>query len=160
MPSFDTVSEVNWQEVRNAVDQSKRELGTRFDFRHVDAGIELADRTIEIHAEEEFQLQQLLDILRTKFVGRKVDVKVLQPGDVTPSGKTKRQVISLIEGIDGDSTRLIGKCVKNLNKKLQVQVQGDQVRISGKKRDELQEAIAELRGLDLPMPLQFKNYRN
>lgn len=160
MPSFDTVSEVNWQEVRNAVDQSKRELGTRFDFRHVDAGIELADRTIEIHAEEEFQLQQLLDILRTKFVGRKVDVKVLQPGDVTPSGKTKRQVISLIEGIDRDTTRLISKCVKDLNKKLQVQVQGNQVRISGKKRDELQEAIAKLRGLDLPMPLQFKNYRN
>ncbi|MCY4130848.1 MAG: YajQ family cyclic di-GMP-binding protein [Gammaproteobacteria bacterium] len=160
MPSFDTVSEINWQEVRNAVDQSKRELGTRFDFRHVDAGIELADQTIEIHAEEEFQLQQLLDILRTKFVSRKVDVKVLQPGSVTASGKTKRQVISLIEGIDRDTTRLISKRVKDLNKKLQVQVQGDQVRISGKKRDELQEAIAELRDLDLPMPLQFKNYRS
>ena len=160
MPSFDAVSEINWQEVRNAVDQSKRELGTRFDFRHVDAGIELSDQTIEIHAEEEFQLQQLLDILRTKFVSRKVDVKVLQPGNVTASGKTKRQVISLIEGIDRDTTRLISKRVKDLNKKLQVQVQGDQVRISGKKRDELQEAIAELRDLDLPMPLQFKNYRN
>ena len=160
MPSFDAVSEINWQEVRNAVDQSKRELGTRFDFRHVDAGIELTDRTIQIHAEEEFQLQQLLDILRTKFVSRKVDVKVIHPGDVTPSGKTKRQIISLIEGIDRDTTRLISKRVKDLNKKLQVQVQGDQVRISGKKRDELQQAIAELRGLDLPMPLQFKNYRD
>ena len=160
MPSFDTVSEINWQEVRNAVDQSKRELGTRFDFRHVDAGIELADRRIEIHAEEEFQLQQLLEILRTKFANRKVDSKVLQPGEVTPSGKTKRQAISLIEGIDRETSRTISKHVKELNKKLQVQVQGDQVRISGKKRDELQDAIAGLRDLDLPIPLQFKNYRD
>ena len=160
MPSFDAVSEIDWQEVRNAVDQAKRELGTRFDFRHVDAGIDLADRTIEIHAEEEFQLQQLLDILRSKLVNRKVDVKVLQPGEVTPSGKTKRQVIPLIEGIDRDTTRVISKRIKELNKKLQIQIQGNQVRISGKKRDELQEAIAELRDMDLPMPLQFKNYRN
>ena len=160
MPSFDVVSEIDWQEVRNAVDQSKRELGTRFDFRHVDAGIELAEKSIQIHAEEEFQLQQLLEILKTKFVNRKVDIKVLQPGEVTPSGKTKRQVVNLVEGIDRDTTRLISKRVKDLNKKLQVQVQGDQVRISGKKRDELQQVIAELRGLDIPMPLQFKNYRN
>ncbi len=160
MPSFDAVSEIDWQEVRNAVDQARRELRTRFDFRHVDAGIELSDRAVELHAEEEFQLQQLLDILRSKLVNRKVDVKVLQPGEVTPLGKTKRQVIPLIEGIDRDTTRLISKRVKDLNKKLQVQIQGDQVRISGKKRDELQEAIAELRDMDLPMPLQFKNYRN
>lgn len=160
MPSFDTVSEINWQEVRNAVDQSKRELGTRFDFRHVDAGIELADRSIELHAEEDFQLQQLQEILKTKFVNRKVDIKVLQPGEIKPSGKTKRQTIALIEGIDQDSSKLISKRVKELNKKLQVQVQGNQVRISGKKRDELQNAIAGLRDLDLPMPLQFKNYRD
>ena len=160
MPSFDTVSEIDWQEVRNAVDQSKRELGTRFDFRHVDAGIEFSDNTIQIHAEEEFQLQQLLEILKTKFVNRKVDIKVLHPGDVTPSGKIKRQVITLIEGIDRDTTRLISKRVKDLNKKLQVQVQGAQVRISGKKRDDLQEAIVGLREMDLPMPLQFKNYRD
>ena len=160
MPSFDTVSEIDWQEVRNAVDQSKRELGTRFDFRHVDAGIELADRTIVIHAEEEFQLQQLLDILRLKFVNRKVDTKVLQPEEITASGKIRRQTIALIEGIDQDTTRVISRRIKELNKKLQVQVQGNQVRISGKKRDELQEAIAELRDMDLPMPLQFKNYRN
>ncbi|MCY4093717.1 MAG: YajQ family cyclic di-GMP-binding protein [Gammaproteobacteria bacterium] len=160
MPSFDAVSEIDWQEVRNAVDQSKRELGTRFDFRHVDAGIELDNKTIQIHAEEKFQLQQLLEILKTKFVNRKVDIKVLHPGVITPSGKTKRQVFTLIEGIDRDTTKLISKCVKDLNKKLQVQIQGDQVRISGKKRDELQETIAALRELDIPMPLQFKNYRN
>ncbi|MCY3858894.1 MAG: YajQ family cyclic di-GMP-binding protein [Gammaproteobacteria bacterium] len=160
MPSFDVVSEIDWQEVRNAVDQSKRELGTRFDFRHVDAGIELAEKSIQIHAEEEFQLQQLLEILKTKFVSRKVDIKVLQPGEVTPSGKTKRQVVNLVEGIDRATTRLISKRVKDLNKKLQVQVQGYHVRISGKKRDELQQIIAALRDLDLPMPLQFKNYRN
>ena len=160
MPSFDTVSEIDWQEVRNAVDQSKRELGTRFDFRNVDAGIELSDQSIEIHAAEEFQLQQLLDILKNKFVNRKVDVKVLQPGEITPSGKVKRQTISLIEGIDRDTTRVISKRIKEINWKLQVQVQGNQVRVSGKKRDELQEAISELRDMELPMPLQFKNYRN
>ena len=160
MPSFDTVSEINWQEVRNAVDQAKRELGTRFDFRHVDAGFELSEHAVELHAEEDFQLQQLVAILRSKLVNRKVDIKVLQPGEITSSGRTKRQVITLIEGIDRDTTRLISKHIKDLNKKLQVQVQGEQVRITGKKRDELQGAIAALRELDLPMPLQFKNFRD
>ena len=160
MPSFDTVSEIDWQEVRNAVDQAKRELGTRFDFRHVDSGIELTERDIQVHAEEEFQIHQLIQILKSKLVNRKVDIKVLQLGEIIASGKTKRQVLSLIEGIDRDTTRLISKRIKNLNTKLQVQVQGDQVRISGKKRDELQEAIADLREMDLPIPLQFKNYRN
>ncbi len=126
----------------------------------MDSGIELTERAIEVHAEEEFQIHQLIEILKSKLVNRKVDVKVLQPGEITASGKTKRQVLSLIEGIDRDTSRLISKRIKNLNKKLQVQVQGDQVRISGKKRDELQEAMADLREMDLPMPLQFKNYRN
>ena len=160
MSSFDVVSEIDWQEIRNAVDQASRELRTRFDFRSVDAGIALEEQAISIHAEEEFQLLQLLEILKTKLANRKVDVKVLQPGDVTASGKLKRQTIALIEGIDRESTRAISKQIKALNKKLQIQIQGSQVRISGKKRDELQAAIGELRKMDLPMPLQFKNYRN
>lgn len=160
MPSFDVVSEIDWQEIRNAVDQAKRELGTRFDFRNVDSGFELNDKTIVVHAEEEFQITQLIEILKTKLVNRKVDVKVLQPGEISASGKTKRQSIPLVEGIDRDSSRTITKELKNLNKKLQVQVQGAQTRVSGKKRDELQEAIATLRELELPMPLQFKNFRD
>lgn len=160
MPSFDAVSQIDWQEVRNAVDQAKRELRTRFDFRNVESGFELNEKTIIVHAEEEFQLNQLIEILKTKLVGRKIDVKVLQPGDVTAAGKTKRQPIALIEGIDQDSSRMISKELKSLNKKLQVQVQGNQTRVSGKKRDELQKAIAMLRELELPMPLQFKNFRD
>lgn len=160
MPSFDVVSQIDWQEVRNAVDQSKRELSTRFDFRNVDSGFELTDKTILVHAEEEFQLGQLVDILKAKLVNRKIDVKVLQPGDISASGKTKRQQINLIEGIDQDASRTISKEIKNLNKKLQVQVQGDQTRVSGKKRDDLQQAMAMLRELDVPMPLQFKNFRD
>ena len=160
MPSFDVVSEINWQEIRNAVDQAKRELSTRFDFRSVDSGIELNDNAIVVHAEEEFQVDQLIEILKSKCANRKVDVKVLNLGEITAAGKTKSRDVSLVEGIDRDSTKAISGEIKKLNKKLQVQIQGNQVRISGKKRDELQEAIALLREIDLPMPLQFKNFRD
>ena len=160
MPSFDTVSEIDWQEVRNATDQASRELRTRFDFRNVDSGFELSEQRVVIHAEEEFQLDQLLEILKAKFINRKIDVKVLQPGKIEASGKIRRLPISLVEGIDRDASKTITSTVKDLNKKLQVQVQGAQVRVTGKKRDELQQAIARLRELDLPMPLQFKNFRD
>ncbi|MYD43284.1 MAG: YajQ family cyclic di-GMP-binding protein [Gammaproteobacteria bacterium] len=160
MPSFDVVSEINHQEIRNAVDQAKRELSTRFDFRNTDAGFELQDTNIVIHAEEEFQLVQLLEMLRTKCVNRKVDIKVLQPGEISAQGKTKRQSIALTEGIDADTCRFINKTLKNTNKKLQVQIQGPQIRISSKKRDELQEAMSTIRELDVRVPLQFKNLRD
>ena len=105
MPSFDVVSEVDFQEVRNAVDQAARELGTRFDFRGVDAGFELSDERIQLHAEEEFQLGQMLDILRDKFVKRGVDTRALDPGDIEASGKQKRQAFALKQGIDRDSAK-------------------------------------------------------
>ena len=160
MPSFDAVSEIDWQEVRNATDQASRELRTRFDFRNVDSGFDLTDKTIVIHAEEEFQLDQLFEILKSKCINRKLDVKILNPGSIESSGKTRRQSISLVEGIDREASKAITKAIKDLNKKLQIQVQGDHLRVSGKKRDELQNAIACMKELDLPMPLQFKNFRD
>ena len=160
MPSFDTVSEVDWQEVRNAVDQAKREHQTRFDFRNVDSGFELQERAIIVHAEEDFQIDQLMQILRDKCARRKVDTKAIALGDVEAAGKIRRRTVTFLHGIDRESAKKVQKCVRDVNKKLQVQIQGEQVRVTGKKRDELQQAIAALRELDLPMPLQFTNYRD
>ena len=160
MPSFDVVSEVDIQEVRNAVDQAARELGTRFDFKSVDAGFELIDEKIQLHAEEEFQLGQMLDILRDKFTRRSIDVRALDPGEVEASGKQKRQAFSLKQGIDRDSAKKIVKLIKDAKLKVQSQVQGDQVRVTGKKRDDLQQTIALLKESDLEMPLDFSNFRD
>lgn len=160
MPSFDVVSEVDLQEVRNAVNQAARELGTRFDFRGVDAGYELANDRVELHAPEEFQLGQMLDILRDKFTRRGVDVRALDPGPVEASGKVKRQSFGLKQGIDRDAAKKIVKLIKDSKLKVQSQVQGDQVRVTGKKRDDLQEVIATIKGADLDMPLEFDNFRD
>ena len=160
MPSFDVVSEVDIQEVRNAVDQAVRELGTRFDFKGVDAGFELNDERIQMHAQEEFQLGQMLDILRDKFTRRGVDVRVLEPGDIEAAGKQKRQSFGLKQGIDRDAAKKIVKLIKDAKLKVQSQIQGDQVRVTGKKRDDLQQAIATLKEADLDMPLEFNNFRD
>ena len=160
MPSFDVVSEVDFQEVRNAVDQAARELGTRFDFRGVDAGFELTDERIQLHAEEEFQLGQMLDILRDKLVKRGVDTRALDPGEIEASGKQKRQAFGLKQGIDRDSAKKIVKLIKDAKLKVQSQIQGEQVRVTGKKRDDLQQAIAVLKEADLDMPLDFNNFRD
>lgn len=160
MPSFDVVSEVDIQEVRNAVDQAVRELGTRFDFKGVDAGFELTGERIQLHAQEEFQLGQMLDILRDKLTRRSVDVRALEPGDVEASGKQKRQSFGLKQGIDRDTARKIVKLVKDAKLKVQTQIQGDQVRVTGKKRDDLQQAIAALKAAELELPLDFSNFRD
>lgn len=160
MPSFDVVSEVDLQEVRNAVDQASRELGTRFDFRGVDAGFELADETIRIAAEEEFQLAQMLDILKDKLIRRSVDVRALDAGDVEASGKQKRQAFGLKQGIDRDTGKKIVKQIKDSKLKVQAQVQGDQVRVTGKKRDDLQSVMSMLREAELDIPLNFTNFRD
>lgn len=160
MPSFDVVSEVDFQEVRNAVDQAARELGTRFDFRGVDAGFDLAEERIQLHAEEEFQLGQMLDILRDKLVKRGVDTRALDPGEVEASGKQKRQAFGLKQGIDRDAAKKIVKLIKDSKLKVQSQIQGDQVRVTGKKRDDLQQAIATLKEAELDMPLDFDNFRD
>lgn len=160
MPSFDIVSQVDTQEIRNAVDQSWRDLRTRFDFKKVDAGFEFDGTSVLLWAEEEFQLVQLIDILRVKLAGRGVDVQALQPGNIEALGKVKRQPLHVVSGIDTDTCKKIVKLIKDMKLKLQAQIQGDQVRVTGKKRDELQLVIASLREADLGIPLQFKNFRD
>jgi cyclic-di-GMP-binding protein len=160
MPSFDVVSEIEMQEVRNAVDQASRELDTRFDFRGVDASFVLADGAIELRAPEEFQLGQMLDILRDKLTRRKVDPDCLTPEDIEGAGKQKRQRFGLIQGIDADSGRQIAKLIKGSRLKVQAAVQGEKVRVSGKKRDDLQQVMALLREAELGLPLQFNNFRD
>ena len=160
MPSFDVVSEVDIQEVRNAVDQASRELGTRFDFKGVDAGFELTEEKIQLFAQEEFQLGQMLDILRDKFTRRGVDVRALDPGEIEAAGKQKRQSFVLKQGIDRDAAKKIVKMIKDAKLKVQSQIQGDQVRVTGKKRDDLQDAIAVLKEADLDMPLDYNNFRD
>lgn len=160
MPSFDVVSKVNVQEVRNAVDQTWRELRTRFDFKGVDAGLNFEEDSVLLWAEEEFQLVQLYEILKTKLAGRGVDVRSLQPEKVEALGKQKRQRYRIVVGVDRDASRQIVKIVKDLKLKLQSQIQGEQVRVSGKKRDDLQQAIAKLKETELDVPLQFLNFRD
>ncbi len=160
MPSFDVVSEVDLQEVRNAVDQASRELGTRFDFKGVDAGFAFADEKVRLHAEEEFQLTQMVDILRDKLTRRNVDTRALDPGEVEAAGKQKRQHFGLKQGIDKDTARKIVKLIKDAKLKVQSQVQGEQVRVTGKKRDDLQEVIALLKKAELDLPLSFTNFRD
>ena len=160
MPSFDVVSEVDLQEVRNAVDQASRELSTRFDFKGVDAGFELVDEQIQMFAQEEFQLEQMLGILKDKLIRRDVDVRALDPGKVEASGKQKRQNFSLKQGIGKDDAKKITKLIKDSKLKVQSQVQGEQVRVTGKKRDDLQDVIALLKKAELEVPLDFKNFRD
>ena len=160
MPSFDVVSEVDMQEVRNGVDQANRELTTRFDFRGVGASFELDTDAIVLRAEEEFQLEQLEDILRDKLVRRKVDTGCLDPGQIEASGKEKRRRYKIVQGIDRDQGREIVKRVKESKLKVQASVQGEKIRITGKKRDDLQQVIAMLRDADFDIPLQFENFRD
>jgi uncharacterized protein YajQ (UPF0234 family) len=162
VPTFDVVSEVDFQEVRNAVDQASREVSTRFDFKGTDSSIELKDKTIELHTESDQRLKALTQVLEEKFVKRKVSLKSLSYGKVEEASKgTVRQVITLNVGINQDKAREIGKFVKELGLKgVSHQVQGDQLRVSGKKRDDLQAAIAALREHDFGIPLQFENFRD
>ncbi|MEM1436866.1 MAG: YajQ family cyclic di-GMP-binding protein [Pseudomonadota bacterium] len=160
MPSFDVVSEVDAQEVRNAVDQASRELGTRFDFRNVNASFDLGEGSILMTAEEEFQLGQMYDLLVNKLVKRKVDTACLEKQKVEAHGKEKRQRLLLKEGIDKDAGKKIVKALKEQKLKVQAQIQGDQVRVTGKKRDDLQAAIAALKELNLGLPLSYSNFRD
>ena len=160
MPSFDVVSEVNRQEVRNALDQAQRELRIRFDFRGVDAGVQFEEDALLVWAEEDFQVNQLAEILKTKLAGRKVDVDALDPQPMEASGRQKRQRFNLIEGIDRDNSKKIARLVKESRHKLQVQIQGPKVRITGKKRDDLQDMIQQLKDAEMGIPLQFNNFRD
>ena len=160
MPSFDIVSEVDQHEVRNAVDQAVRELRNRFDFRDVEAAIELEDSGVLIEAPEEFQIKQLEDILRDKLASRNVDVRYLEPGTVEGAGKVKRKKYTLRQGIDRDTAKKITKMTKDSKIKVQAQVNGEKVRVTGKKRDDLQAVMALVKEADLATPLQFNNFRD
>ncbi|MGZ4757045.1 MAG: YajQ family cyclic di-GMP-binding protein [Acidimicrobiia bacterium] len=162
MPSFDVVSEVDFQEVRNAVDQAAREVSTRFDFKNTGSSVELNDKTIELATESDQRLKALTQVLEEKLVKRKVSLKVLGFGNVEEAAKgTVRQTVTLNVGISDEKAREIGKYIKGLTLKgVQHQVQGDQLRVSGKKRDDLQTVIAELRDHDFGIPLQFINFRD
>jgi len=160
MPSFDVVSEVDLHELTNAVDQANREVGNRFDFKGSDARIERTDNVLTLQGQNEFQLKQILDILHTKLAKRGVDVASLEAGKVEESGSRARQEIKVRQGIDTETARKLVKLVKDMKRKVQASVQGEQVRVSGKKRDELQQAMAVLREAKLEIPLQFVNLRD
>jgi uncharacterized protein YajQ (UPF0234 family) len=159
MPSFDIVSKVEQQEVLNAVENSNRELTTRFDFRGIKAEFELKDEAITMKAEAEFQLQQMREIFLAKAVKRGLDVRSFDEEKVVHSGKTYSQVLKLKQGIDKDMSRKVVALIKDSKIKVQAAIQGDEVRVTGKKRDELQEVIALLRQSDLGQPFQYQNFR-
>ncbi len=162
MPSFDVVSEVDEQEVRNAVDQAAREIGNRFDFKDTNSSIELGEGTITMATISEDRLTALRQVLEEKLVKRKVSLKTLDYGTVDDAaGGTVRQVATLQAGINSDKARELNKFIKALGQKgIQSQTQGDQLRVSGKKRDQLQEIIAALRAEDFGLPLQYINFRD
>lgn len=161
MPSFDIASEVDLQEVRNAVDQAARETRTRYDFKGTDTEVRLADNEILLESSSEGRLEAAITVLHERLVGRKVSLKALSGGVPTEVGGARfRSTFSLNQGIDQDSARDLAKKVRDLKLKVQAQVHGDRVRVSGKKRDDLQRVIAALKELDHHLPLQFTNYRD
>jgi uncharacterized protein YajQ (UPF0234 family) len=160
MPSFDVVSEVDHHELANAVDQANREVGTRFDFKGSGSHFDLAGTSITLHTQSEFQLQQMYDVLCNKLVRRGVDIACLEKSDPVIQAKTATQVITVREGIDAAEAKKMVKLLKDRKLKVQAAIQGDQLRVTGKKRDDLQAAIALLREGGFAMPLQFRNFRD
>ncbi len=160
MPSFDVVSEVDQHEVSNALDQANREIGARFDFKGSDAKIESLEGHLQLEAQSEFQIDQMRDILEKKLAKRGIDLGALKPDKVEESGTRARQKIEVRQGIDQDTGRKIVKFIKESKLKVQASIQGDQLRITGKKRDDLQEAMALLRGSEVGLPIQFQNFRD
>jgi uncharacterized protein YajQ (UPF0234 family) len=162
MPSFDVVSEIDKQEVRNAVDQASREVANRYDFKGTNTSIDLTDDAITLHSVTEDRLNALRQVLEEKLVKRKVSLKSLDYQKVEEAaGGTARQHVGLVAGISTDKAKALNKFIKGLGLKgVQSQVQGDQLRVTGKKRDDLQAAIAALRDEDFGIPLQFNNFRD
>lgn len=159
MPSFDVVSELNMHEVDNALDQARRELQTRFDLRGTKCRFEQEKNVITIYGESEFHIKQLLDILEQKLIKRGVDILCLEKGKVESNIAEARQPMTLRQGLDAKQTKELVKAIKESKLKVQASIQGEKVRVTGKKKDDLQEAIAMMRGMDFEMPLQFDNFR-
>ena len=160
MPSFDVVSEVDWHEVTNAVDQASRELQTRFDFRGVEAKFVKQDEVVRITAEAEIQLDQMIDILNAKMVKRAIDPKVMDIGEQEHVGKLLHKNIRIQQGVESLLAKKIVKMIKEKKLKVQAASQGNKVRVTGKKRDDLQQVIAMLREEEFEVPLQYNNFRD
>ena len=160
MPSFDVVSEINQQELTNAVDQANREISNRFDFKGTDSKIELIKNSLTIISSSEFQVKQIHDILETKIVKRKIDVRCLKYGDIVENNKEAQQIVEIKKGVDTELARKIVKRIKSSKLKVQAAIQGDQVRLTGKKRDDLQQTIAALKEEKFEIPLQYINFRD
>ena len=160
MPSFDVVSEVDFHEVTNAVDQANRELKTRFDFRGVDAKFERKEDVVRITAEADIQLDQMIDILRAKLVKRSIDPKVMDIGDQEHVGKLLHKNIKIQEGIESLLAKKVVKMIKDKKIKVQAAIQGEKVRVTGKKRDDLQQVMSMLKEEDIDTPLQYNNFRD
>ena len=163
MPSFDLVSEVNHVEIRNAVEQANKEVSTRFDFKGSDARVELNDKekSLTVYADDEFKLRQVRDVLTSKLAKRGVDTRAFESGRIEPvSGNKVKEAIRILEGIEQDRAKSIVKLIKDSKLKVQASIQGDALRVSGAKKDTLQDAIALVRKSVTDLPLQFKNFRD
>ncbi|MGJ8682863.1 YajQ family cyclic di-GMP-binding protein [Paraglaciecola sp.] len=160
MPSLDIVSEIDLVEVKNAVDNASRELTTRFDFRGVEASFSYADEIVTLKAEGDFQIKQMMDMLRTACAKRGVSNAALDPQDLDITGKTHKKSVKFKQGIEQPIAKKLIKKIKDAKLKVQAQIQGDQVRVTGKKRDDLQKVIALAKDADLEQPLQFINFRD
>lgn len=160
MPSFDVVSEVDPQEIDNAINQTRKEVGQRYDFKGTKTSIDVDKESIHIVSDDDFKVKAVVDVLQSKFVRRGISLKALVYGKIEPAaGGLAKQTITVQQGIDVDHARQIVKLVKDSKLKVQTQIQADQLRISGKKRDDLQAAIQLLKAQDLDLPLQFSNFR-
>jgi uncharacterized protein YajQ (UPF0234 family) len=160
MPSFDIVSEVDKQVLTNSVDQANRVIKNRFDFKGVDAEFTRTDYLVDLRADAEIQINQMLDILRSALHKNGVDIRCLEESELSQSGKQVKTSVKVRTGVDSDLARKLVKMVKDAKLKVQAQIQGDQVRVTGKKRDDLQAVIALVKQADIELPLQFDNFRD
>ncbi len=160
MPSFDVVSEVDMHELTNAVDQASREISNRFDFKGVDATIELKDKVITLTAQVDFQVEQMLELLRNKMVKRGIDINTLKRGDMQQLGQKAFLKCDVQQGVETETAKKIVKQIKELGIKVQASIQGDKLRVTGNKRDDLQKVIAFLRQQSYGLPLQYNNFRD
>jgi uncharacterized protein YajQ (UPF0234 family) len=160
MPSFDIISEVDKHELTNAVDQASRELGNRFDFKGVDASFELDDSAITLSAPSDFQLKQMLEILRQRLTARRIDVRCLDVAEPEVNLASAKQTVTVKQGIEQPVAKKIITAIKGAKLKVETQINGDKLRVSSKKRDDLQLAMALLRKTELEVPLQFDNFRD
>ncbi len=160
MPSFDIISEVEAVELRNAVDNANRELSTRFDFRGVEASFDYKDESVKLTAQDDFQLKQMRDILRSNLTKRNVDPNAMEAKATDQTGRTWHQTVIFKQGIETDVAKKIVKLIKDNKVKVQASIQGDKVRVTGKKRDDLQAVMALVRSGELGQPFQFDNFRD